>query len=105
MGDSPAVVPISFLRIKAFNVTFVLIMTKPHLLLSLQVRRIVLGLVSLGGTKTRLLFSSTYEFIALTLKKKGPAKIEENDEEVEVSLCSASRRGDMVANSGQNQRV
>lgn len=50
MGDSPAVVPISFLRIKAFNVTFVLIMTKPHLLLSL-VRRIVLGLVSLGGQK------------------------------------------------------
>lgn len=51
MGDSPAVVPISFLRIKAFNVTFVLIMTKPHLLLSLQVRRIVLGLVSLGAQK------------------------------------------------------
>lgn len=50
MGDSPAVVPISFLRIKAFNVTFVLIMTKPHLLLSL-VRRIVLGLGSLGGQK------------------------------------------------------
>lgn len=51
MGDSPAVVPISFLRIKAFNVTFVLIMTKPHLLLSLQVRRIVLGFGSLGGQK------------------------------------------------------